>query len=170
MTVDERIDTTIENTLSLLECDPEYPVLPVLQGRTVDQYLECYDRLRGHGVDCEMVGIGTLCRMKSGRAIAETERALRARTNAEAFHGFGIKTTAFKHGARFESADSNAWSFAFNYGEKYTLSNDKPPELRREPYGESPHAESFRSYYTVTSRLQREACSQPEPTSLFEFA
>jgi len=110
ISVAERVDRTIENTLALLDHDPAYPVLPVLQGRTVEEWLSCYDRLRDHGVDPDYAGVGTLCRQTSGGRIKDIIRALRTRTDIEAFHGFGVKATAFTSGAQFETADSQAWS------------------------------------------------------------
>lgn len=160
ISVEERITRTIENTVALLDHDPEYPVLPVLQGRTVDQWLDCYDRLRERGINPDYAGIGTLCRQTSGRDIRDIARAIRTRTDIKAFHGFGVKATAFKHGAKFETADSQAWSWPVKYGIKLTLDNNEPPRLHREKYdddAENVHGESFKSYYTHAHRLQREA-------------
>lgn len=111
MSVEERVDRTVDNTIRHWELDPEYPVLPVLQGRTPDQYIECYERLRDHGIPTEYVGVGTLCRLEKPTEIASVEQCIRTRTKIKAIHGFGVKVTAFKFGATFESADSQAWSW-----------------------------------------------------------
>lgn len=160
ISVSERIDRTVENTIKLLEHDPEYPVLPVLQGREIEQWIGCYDKLRDHGIDPEFAGVGTLCRQTSGNKIKEIIRALRSRTDIDAFHGFGVKSTAFKAGVELESADSQAWAWPLKYGMKLSLSNDTPPKLEREDYEDGEdnlHAQCFNAYYTHVSRLQQEA-------------
>jgi len=160
ISVAERVDRTIENTLALLDHDPAYPVLPVLQGRTVEEWLSCYDRLRDHGVDPEYAGVGTLCRQTSGARIKEIGRALRTRTDIEAFHGFGVKATAFTAGAQFETADSQAWSWPLKFGLKLTLADESPTRIKREPYDghdAETRRETFRAYHRHASRLQREA-------------
>lgn len=160
ISVSERIERTVNNTIDLLEHDPEYPVLPVLQGREVEQWLDCYDRLRDHGINPEFAGIGTLCRQTSGYKIKEIVRALRTRTDIDAFHGFGVKSTAFKAGVKLESADSQAWSWPVKYGIQLQLTNDTPPKLERVDVtdeSEDVHKKSFNAYYQYTSRLQQEA-------------
>ena len=167
LSVEARIERTVDNTIRHLNLDPAYPVLPVLQGRTVEQWIDCYDRLRDHGIDPEYVGVGTLCRQTSGPAIADIISALRARTDIEAFHGFGVKSTAFKHGAVFETADSNAWAWPIQFGLQIELTDDDPPVMTREPIdGEAnavAHQRSFTSYYQYVSRLQREAYESRGP-------
>lgn len=164
ISVAQRVDQTIENTLALLDHDPEYPVLPVLQGRTVDEWVGCYDRLRDHGVDPEYAGVGTLCRQTSGKDIAAILQALRARTDIDVFHGFGVKATAFSHGASFWTADSNAWARPLQFGDKYHLNGDG---LSRVPYGEhtgETHRETFSAYYGHVHDLHRTAHARHDPT------
>jgi hypothetical protein len=162
VSVSERIDRTVENTIALLDHDPEYPVLPVLQGRTVDSWLACYDRLRDHGIDPDYAGIGTLCRQTSGNDIKKIVRAIRTRTDIDAFHGFGVKATAFKYGAQFETADSQAWSWPLMFGQKYTI-DERTGDMKRVGYDDhdaAVHRESFESYYEHVSGLHRE--TQPD--------
>jgi len=173
ISVAERINRTVENTVALLDHGPEYPVLPVLQGREIDQWLSCYDKLRGRGIDPAYAGIGTLCRQTSGDRIKEIVRALRTRTDIDAFHGFGVKSTAFKAGARFETADSQAWSWPIKYGIMLELADETPTRLRRVDYDECDadvHRQTFESYYKHTARLQREAypADGRVQTSLFD--
>jgi hypothetical protein len=157
MTVDERIKETVSNTIDLLDCDPDYPVLPVLQGREIEDWLWCYDLLREHGIDPAYAGVGTLCRQTSGKQIKHIIRAIRSRTDIKAFHGFGVKATAFQHGAVFESADSQAWSWPVKYGVKLTYQDGS---LVREPYSdddENIHKKCFQAYYNHVSKLHKDA-------------
>jgi len=171
ISVAERINKTIDNTIDLLSHDPEYPVLPVLQGREVNEWLDCYDRLRDHGIDPDYAGVGTLCRQSRGSRIAEIIRALRTRTDVEAFHGFGVKATAFTAGVQLETADSQAWSWPLKYGIKLALASETPTRIVRSEYDENDekiHRETFNAYYKHVSRLQRDAYTQSgmEQTSL----
>lgn len=158
MSVTERITQTVENTVALLDHDPGYPVLPVLQGRTISEWVSCYDALCDQGIDPSFAGIGTLCRQQSGGRIADIVRALRVRTGIDAFHGFGVKATAFKAGTQLASADSQAWTWPLKYGLR--LEYAPGSGLRRVPYSDSDtnrHCESFDAYYRHVSRLQRDA-------------
>ena len=175
ISVAERIDRTVENTVALLDHDPSYPVLPVLQGREINQWLTCYDKLRDYGIDPDYAGIGTLCRQTSGNRIKEIVRAIRARTNIDAFHGFGVKSTAFKAGARFETADSQAWSWPIKYGIMLELAEESPTRLRRVDVNDCDadvHRRTFEAYYKHTSRLQREAYPTDDrvQASLFDMS
>lgn len=165
LSVEERINRTVDNTISLLDHDPEYPVLPVLQGRTVEQWVDCYDRLRDHGIDPEYAGVGTMCRQTSGKDIRDIIRALRVRTDIDAFHGFGVKATAFKENAFFESADSQAWSWPIKFGIMLEPDDSDPPKPKRVKYDDHDgdvHRTTFKTYYDHVSRLHRAA----EPTAV----
>jgi hypothetical protein len=176
MSVKARQDRTLENTLEHVSLDPDYPLLPVLQGRTIEQWLEYHDRLVDHGVDTTYVGVGTLCRQSSSKQIANIERALRANTDIEAMHGFGVKIASFNHGAVFDSADSQAWSWQTKFGQKYTQTSEDPPEFESVPYEDSAqaHAESFASYYPRAVYLQQKAYNRRKGgegiTTLLDYA
>jgi len=162
MTVAERQDKTLENTLKHFNHDPDYPLLPVLQGREIDQWIAFHDRLVDHGIDTTYVGVGTLCRQSSSKQIANIEQALRARTDIEAIHGFGVKISAFNYGAVFESADSQAWSWQTKFGNKYTLTSTNPPEFKTVDYKNSKqaHRESFEAYYPRAVYLQQRSAQK----------
>jgi len=175
MTVKERQDQTLENTLTHLEHDPDYPLLPVLQGRTIQDWIEFHDRLVDHGIDTSYVGVGTLCRQSSQKQIAVIEQALRTRTDVESMHGFGVKISSFNFGAVFESADSQAWSFQTKYGNKYVQTSTNPPEFETVPYedSETAHQESFQAYVARAKFLQQQAYDTRkkygDPISIHEF-
>jgi hypothetical protein len=89
------------------------PIMPVLQGRTRDDYLRHVDMYAAAGMRLEewpVVGLGSVCRLQATR---EAEHVVRELTPFLALHGFGVKLTGLaRFGHRLESADSQAWSFA----------------------------------------------------------
>lgn len=97
---------------------PDYwpPIMPVLQGWTVDDYLrhvEMYgDRLKP-GM---WVGVGSVCKRQGNVAITETILcAIKALRPDLLLHGFGVKLTALRSRivrAVLSTADSMAWSFS----------------------------------------------------------
>lgn len=161
MSKEERVEKTLENAIEHFNLDPEYNLRPVLQGRTLEDYVEFYDRLNDHGIPTDYVGLGTVCRLNSSSEIVEIERGLRRATDIEAIHGFGVKVAAFKLGAYFETADSRAWGDAPDHGEVYYNANQK---LRRVPHNDDNSLRavlrSFHEYYDYASGLKQEAASR----------
>lgn len=156
---EERMQKTLENTITHFNLDPSYRVLPVLQGRTLDDYLTFYDWLTDHGIPTEYVGLGTVCRQSNTTEIIEIERGLRANTDIEKLHGFGVKINAFKFGVCFESADSNAWNVEPSNG---NVVYDDGDRLRTEERPDADQSQqrsytSFLEYYKYASRLQNRA-------------
>lgn len=155
--VEERVEKTLEHTVRHYDLDPDYTVLPVLQGRTVDSYVRCYEFLEDHGIPCDHVGLGTVCRLSSEKRIVEVERQVRERTGVDKLHGFGVKVAAYKHGATFDSADSQAWVYSASNGEVVHVSRTPDGGLRidTEPCSDSLYrtVQSFKSYYTYVSWL-----------------
>lgn len=145
--VDERIDKTIENTIYHFDKDPDYDLIPVLQGRLIHQYLECYDRLKDHGIPVDRVGLGTVCRVSESDKIAWLENKLRKNTEIEWMHGFGVKITAIKNGVGFESMDSAAWAMPLKFGKYFELKdNTLEQHLGYEEHKEAAYS-SFKAYY-----------------------
>lgn len=158
--VQDRIDATIRNTVrqhNLRQRDgSDYSFLPVLQGRTVDQYVESAKRLESAGVDVSTVGLGTVCRLSSSTEIIRVEHEVRRRTNVENIHGFGVKIDAYKLGARFETADSQAWIYNPSYGNITILKRDGDGGYRIDSH-EHQHADrtrkshSWKAYYAYVN-------------------
>jgi hypothetical protein len=155
---ESRIDATFENTVAhfnrLDDDDHPYTVLPVLQGRSVDEYVEFYERCEDHGIPTDAVGLGTVCRLSSEKEIAHVESSVRERTGVDWMHGFGVKVDAFKYNANFESADSQAWVYSPSNGrcvihEDGSLRDIPMPDNSRERT-----VESFKNYYSYVTKLQ----------------
>lgn len=106
---------TVDNYLELRDLGA--PVIPVLQGWTLSDYLACIDLYADAGVDladADLVGLGSVCRRYSTNHIGAI--ASRLALEGLALHGFGVKTSALaSFGWAFASADSMAWSFAGRY-------------------------------------------------------
>lgn len=155
MPVKERIFKTVENAIQHFNYDPEYKLLPVLQGWSVDEYVFCYDLMVDHGIPVEHVGLGTVCRISSSKEIVKTENAIREQcSKVERIHGFGVKINAFKLGATFDSADSQAWVYKPS---NKAVVYDRWDHLEEVPMPDDSHTrtvESFKHYYSYASRLK----------------
>jgi hypothetical protein len=103
---------TVENLLELRSLAPDLPIIPVLQGWRLADYLRCVDLYAAAGVDLPsepIVGVGSVCRRQSTTEIEDIVLSLtRLGVNC---HGFGVKTKGFRGYAHLlTSADSLAWS------------------------------------------------------------
>lgn len=152
--VQKRMQKTVDNTIKHICLNPSYNLLPVLQGRSIEDYIDSYDMLRDHGIECNHVGLGTVCRISSSQEIEETEKAIRDKCkNVEKIHGFGVKIDAFKMDTTFDSADSNAWAKAPTYKQCYV---DEGHRLGKIDMPDNSYARtigSFRNYYRYANRL-----------------
>lgn len=112
--VTEHLHRTVENYLTLRHLAPDLPIIPVVQGWRLPDYLACLDLYASAGVDLAglpRVGLGSVCRRQSTAEIAVivTELARRGLR----LHGFGVKTGGLHlYGHLLTSADSMAWSYA----------------------------------------------------------
>jgi hypothetical protein len=113
LTVAEHQRRTTANLLDLRTIDATLPIVPVLQGWTLDDYQRHADDYDRAGVDLcaeATVGVGSVCRRQDtdeAVAILSTlcERGLR-------LHGFGLKAKGIaKAWPYLASADSLAWSY-----------------------------------------------------------
>lgn len=156
---EDRIEATFENTLrqfSLVEDNRrDYKLLPVLQGREVEEYVDFYERLEDHGIPTDHVGVGTICRLASEKRIVSLEQAIRERIGDTRLHGFGIKLQAYKHGATFESADSQAWVYGASNGKCYVDDGDRLREIPMSDNSMERTVESFKNYYNYVTRIQQ---------------
>lgn len=113
MNVDRHQGLTVENVSLLREHAPDVPWIPVLQGWTLDDYVDCFERYSLAGIDLAdepIVGVGSVCRRQGTEEIEEIFDKL---TGADiACHGFGVKTQGLvRYAHLLASADSMAWSY-----------------------------------------------------------
>lgn len=113
LTVREHQQRTVDNLVLLRSLAPDLPWVPVLQGWTLEDYLDCidiYERGGVHLADEPLVGVGSVCRRQNISDIEVIFCALEAR--GLKLHGFGVKTKGLKKYAHaLESADSMSWSY-----------------------------------------------------------
>jgi hypothetical protein len=111
LSVETHIALTVHNYLELSQYD--IPVIPVLQGWQLDDYIACADLYAQNGVDltqCDTVGLGSVCRRQATSEIEQITRELHS--YGFKLHGFGVKIAGLhKYGQYLKSADSMAWSF-----------------------------------------------------------
>lgn len=112
----ERYDALVAELRRLFGGRIPFHVMPVLQGRTADDYLR-HLSMYGHRLAPGMwVGVGSVCKRQGDPAAIE--QVLRAISEARPdlwLHGFGVKLTALVYAANrrlLATADSMAWSFA----------------------------------------------------------
>ena len=103
---------TVHNYLELRHLADDLPIVPVLQGQSIDDYKRIVDAYHRAGVDLHrepLVGLGSVCRRQATRQVAALVADLAA--TGLRLHGFGIKTAGLaRHAAYLHSADSLAWS------------------------------------------------------------
>lgn len=106
---------TIDNYLRLRE--ENLPVIPVLQGWHLNDYLHCLDLYGKAGIDLAelpLVGLGSVCRRQNTGDITAIATALAGR--GLILHGFGVKTGGLdRYGHALASSDSMAWSLRGRY-------------------------------------------------------
>ncbi|MEU4331422.1 DUF7221 family queuine tRNA-ribosyltransferase-like protein [Nonomuraea dietziae] len=121
LTVAEHQRRTVENFVRLTELWPQYsdatecPIMPVIQGWTVNDYLACVALYEKYGVrlakDYPIVGVGSVCRRQATQEIGDIFRTLAGLDLP--LHGFGVKLAGIRRYGRYlTTADSMAWSYA----------------------------------------------------------
>lgn len=111
LTVKEHQARTVGNYLDLRALDA--PVIPVLQGHQLADYLDHVDQYSKAGIDLtklHTVGLGSVCRRQDTDEIGQIVTALHD-AGLHHLHGFGCKAGALRrYGNLLGSADSMAWS------------------------------------------------------------
>lgn len=119
LTIGRHQQKTTDNFLRLRTLDADLPIVPVLQGWVLDDYLDHVERYARYGVDLRdeaLVGIGSVCKRQHTSEIGEIVSAVAAL--GIRLHGFGVKTTGLAmYEEALTSADSLAWSFQARYSQ-----------------------------------------------------
>lgn len=96
---------TTYSIVALRLMDPDLPIVPVLQGWTMDDYLRHRDLYARAGLDLTrepLVGVGTMCRRtECPTRIANMLRRLRSEGVAR-MHAFGVKTEVLARGGTLQ--------------------------------------------------------------------
>lgn len=113
LTVREHQRRTITNLITLRHLGPELPIIPVIQGYQVNDYLHHIDSYRNAGIDLTtepLVGVGSVCRRQHSDEIGQVFAAIRD-AGIPNLHGFGVKALGLRRYGQFlASADSMSWS------------------------------------------------------------
>jgi hypothetical protein len=114
LTVADHQAKTVENYVRLRELAPDLPIIPVLQGWVLPDYLACVEQYARAGIDlaaAPVVGVGSVCRRQATGEIGHITGEL-AELGLN-LHGFGVKTQGLaRYAENLVSADSMAWSKA----------------------------------------------------------
>lgn len=115
LTVEDHQRLTIERYDALLPL-VNIEVMPVLQGYSLQSYLDHIDQYGDRLKPGMYVGVGSVCKRNGDvRQIEAILGAIKRKRPDLRLHGFGLKTTALSSGVVRDclySADSMAWSFA----------------------------------------------------------
>jgi hypothetical protein len=115
LSVAEHQRRTLTNYRQLRELAPDLPIIPVLQGWTVADYLHAADAYHQVGIDLStapLVGLGSVCRRQDSTQAGHILTALHQH-GITRLHGFGFKILGLRrHRHLLASADSMAWSLA----------------------------------------------------------
>lgn len=154
LTVREHQERTIESFLTLRELAPEIRWLPVVQGQTVEQYLEHVDMYARAGVDLstiERVGVGSICRRTNSAEITEILHELQLR--GLRLHAFGLKSAALeRNNETIKSTDSMAWSLRGRY---ITGSTGETDSEGRSLQNSQEFAEQWRTRMQAAAKIER---------------
>jgi hypothetical protein len=108
---------TLEAAAELLHRPATWRWLPVVQGRTLEQYAEHARAYRAAGLVTEYMGIGSLCRRTSLKEIRAIIGTVGAELPAVRFHLFGVALRLLAQRAGLHPAvlslDSGAWNGRF---------------------------------------------------------
>lgn len=117
LTVAEHQVRTVASVVQLRALAPDLPVIPVLQGWTLHDYVHCIRLYEDAGIDLRAehtVGLGSICRRQATDEIGDIVKSL-AQAGLK-LHAFGVKTTGLhRYGSYLSSADSMAWSLQGRY-------------------------------------------------------
>jgi hypothetical protein len=121
---------TVNDLLELRTLAPDLPIIPVLQGWTLDEYLRCWDYYDMAGIVLErepIVGIGSVCRRQATKEAAAIFERLAIEGLMGRMHGFGVKRAGLPAVAGYlRSADTQAGSFGARKRGELLPGHDKP--------------------------------------------
>ena len=132
LTVKEHQKRTVNNLLELRKLETSVPIIPVLQGYTLEEYKDCFEMFESSGIDLRSentVGLGSVCRRQNTNDIERIVRYFHSKDIN--LHGFGVKINGIKkYGELLQSADSMAWSYNARWLKDYCSIHKKNPTTK----------------------------------------
>jgi hypothetical protein len=132
MTVLEHQLLTVQRYDAILTClgpRPTVPIMPVLQGYEITEYIDHLRRYAGRLGFGMWVGVGSVCKRNANpEDVYRILEPIKSSRPDLRLHGFGLKLTALAHaGVRscLYSSDSMAWSMAARRGGRDANSLDE---------------------------------------------
>ena len=119
LTIEDHQNLTIERYDQLLKYNLPVPIMPVLQGYQVSDYLQHLFDYGDRIVSDMWVGIGSVCKRNTDPSqIRDILKAIKLIRPDLKIHGFGVKATALEFSdirKMLYSCDSMAWSFSSRF-------------------------------------------------------
>jgi len=141
LSITERIEMTVNNTAHLI--DEIENLVPVIQGKTLQDYLGCIDAYDERGLIKDYMGIGSICIRKKTSEIVPLvmaiKKALPPNTN---IHCYGLEIPSIKKlYPHIKSSDSHSWGTGFQLGGRVSYFNGS--KLRSFPRNRLPRKAGF---------------------------
>lgn len=115
LNIPEHQRLTIERYDQLIKLQPPVPIMPVLQGYRVSDYLQHLQDYGDRLKPGSWIGVGSVCRRNGNPTeVADLLRAIKLIRPDLRLHGFGLKILALENSdvrSLLYSCDSMAWSF-----------------------------------------------------------
>ena len=132
LTIKEHQKRTVNNLIELRQLDCEVPIIPVLQGYSLEDYKECFELFEVNNIDLRsepLVGLGSVCRRQNTNDIERIVKYFHSKDIK--LHGFGVKISGMKrYGEMLESSDSLAWSFGARYSKRHCTTHKLNPTTK----------------------------------------
>ena len=113
LTIKQHQIKTLKNYIAMRSIKPEIKWIPVLQGWTVESYLNHLDMYNAEGFELQnqpLVGVGSLANRQDSPVVGDILRELSQR--GLNIHAFGLSSTGLLGSHQLlKSSDSMAWSF-----------------------------------------------------------
>ena len=156
---EERIELTFDATVAhyelLEDSGADYELLPLLQGRSLSEYINFYERLEDAGIPADYVGVGSIADVSDTMDLVSLEVALREQIGVDALHGFGATVESFNNGVTFETVDSQAWVYHPSNGRVVLDCGDHLRRVTMPNNALARKVTSFKHYYSYVTRLQQ---------------
>lgn len=139
LTINDHQRLTIERYDQLMKLNPPAPIMPVLQGYRVSDYLKHLADYGDRFAPGTWVGVGSVCRRNGNpQEVADILRSIRLLRPDLRLHGFGLKILALEDAEvrlLLHSTDSMAWSYPRRF-----QSNPEPEIQMAHQYQQRIHA------------------------------